>query len=179
MMYIKNYKLLTILFILLLSFILRCAVLGRLSLWSDEIVTVTLARQEGPAAILQSLHKMDATRAPLHPFPLHGWIVLFGHSDLAARSLSVLFSLGSVVLIYRLGGQLYGRSVGLWAAWLMAISPLDVQDARDPDVFSAGLCHLFLLGIAPLLPALGGARQAGGFRPGGSPPSFTHTRWAG
>ena len=56
---------------------------------------------------------------------LRGWRVLFGDGEAAVRMLSVVCSLASVVLVYFVGERLAGRA-GLWAAGLMAVSPLQV-----------------------------------------------------
>ena len=61
--------------------------LGRSSLWYDEVVTMRLARTESPAALFQLLGQIDATRAPLHPLILQGWVAVLGSSDYAASRL--------------------------------------------------------------------------------------------
>jgi len=54
-----------------------------------------------------------------------------GVSDLAARILSVLFGLGTIVLVHLLGARLYGRRVGLVAAALLAVMPYHVVVTRQ------------------------------------------------
>ena len=49
-----------------------------------------LARTESPAALFRLLRQIDATRAPLHPLLLQGWVTLFGPSDASGRAFSVL-----------------------------------------------------------------------------------------
>jgi hypothetical protein len=55
---------------------------------------------------------------------------------LAARRLVAAFGVISVILVFALGARLGGRTVGLVAALLLAVSPLDVQTAHEvrPDV---------------------------------------------
>jgi hypothetical protein len=55
---------------------------------------------------------------------------------LACRVLVALFSVASVAVTFRLGSTLSGRRVGLLAALLLAVSPLEVQNAHwiRPDV---------------------------------------------
>ena|SRR5579864_2272534 len=120
-----------LLFIVLIAGSLRLAWLGRPSLWYDEVVTLTLALQRGPRELLRLLPQLDATRAPLHPLLLQGWLSLFGSSDWTARSFSVLCGVLSVLAVYRIGCASFDRSTGLWAAWLCAISPLLIMYSQE------------------------------------------------
>lgn len=110
--------------------------LGRLSLWYDEVVTMRLARAEGPAALLRLLGEIDATRAPLHPLLLQGWLTLFGPSDLAGRSFSAVCGVATILLVYRIGRDVFGTSTGMWASWLAAISPLLIYYAREARMYA-------------------------------------------
>ena len=56
---------------------LRGYQLGRLSFWYDEVVTMRLARRRRAAGLIRTLVRIDATRAPLHPLLLQGWIAGF------------------------------------------------------------------------------------------------------
>ncbi len=136
--------------ILALASFLRFAWLGHVSFWHDEIGAIELAREPGPRALIRSLIELDATRAPLHPLMLQGWIAIVGHSDFAARALSALFGIASVAMIYRLGRQLHSEAVGVVAAWLLALSPLAVHHSREVRMYSllvflTCLCWDFLL----------------------------------
>jgi mannosyltransferase len=115
---------------------LRATDLGRLSLWYDEVVTMRLARQPGPTALLDRLVATDATRAPLHPLLLQGWLSLFGPSDLAGRAFSLVCGLVTVGVIGRLGMVLYDRPTGLAAAWLAAICPPLVAYSREARMYA-------------------------------------------
>jgi len=55
---------------------------------------------------------------------LHFWIDLFGQSEFAVRTLSVLVGLLSLIMTYLLGGRLFNRQAGFWAAFFMTISTL-------------------------------------------------------
>ena len=82
---------------------LRGYQLGRLSFWYDEVVTMRLARAGSPSALIDRLFRIDATRAPLHPMLLEGWIGVFGASEAAARALSVLCGVATVLLVFDIG----------------------------------------------------------------------------
>jgi mannosyltransferase len=122
--------------ILVIATLLRFVWLGRPSLWHDEIGAIELAREPGLQALFRSLVELDATRAPLHPVVLQGWISIVGHSDYAARSLSAIFGIASVIVIYRLGRQLHSEQVGILAAWLLALSPIAVHYSREIRMYS-------------------------------------------
>ena len=138
--------------IVLVAALLRFFELGRLSFWYDEVVTMRLARTASPAALIERLLQIDATRAPLHPLFLQAWIRIFGSSEAAARSLSVVCGLATIVLIYEIGRVAFDSMTGLWASWLAAFSPLLIVYSREARmygwlVFVTCLCWRVLLGL--------------------------------
>lgn len=123
--------------ILAVAFGLRTHDLGRLSFWYDEVVTVRLARTASPSALVDLLNQIDATRAPLHPLMLQVWTRAFGPSETAARGLSVVFGLLTVLWVERLARRGFDdSSTGLWAAWLAAISPILIVYAREARMYA-------------------------------------------
>jgi len=115
---------------------LRFLALGGLSFWSDEVVTMMLAKRDGLASLLDAIQHWDATRAVLHPYLLHHWIGIFGATETAARSFSGLCGMATIGLVYLIGRQTSGRSAALWGAWLAAISPLDVFHSREVRMYA-------------------------------------------
>lgn len=122
--------------ILALAAGLRAWNLGQFSFWYDEVVTMRLARVPTPAALFDRLFQIDATRAPLHPLLLQRWIGLFGSSEAAGRSLSVVCGIVTVGLVYWIGRLVLDRATGLWAAWLAAISPPLVYYSREARMYA-------------------------------------------
>jgi 4-amino-4-deoxy-L-arabinose transferase-like glycosyltransferase len=122
--------------ILVVAAALRFAHLGRLSLWYDEVVSMRLARQPDPSALIRLLFQIDATRAPLHPLVLQGWLRLFGPSDYAGRSLSAVCGLLTVALTYRIGRRLFDDATALWGAGLATISPLLVRYSQEVRMYA-------------------------------------------
>jgi 4-amino-4-deoxy-L-arabinose transferase-like glycosyltransferase len=116
--------------------ILRAWNLGELSFWYDEVVTMRLASSPSPAALLRRLFEIDATRAPLHPLLLQGWLALLGSSETAARALSVVCGVLTVGLVAWIGLLVDNPSTGLWAAWLSACSPLLIYYAREARMYA-------------------------------------------
>jgi mannosyltransferase len=126
--------------------------LGRLSFWYDEVVTMRLARAGSPAALIDRLFRIDATRAPLHPLLLEGWIGIFGTSEAAARASSVLCGVLTVVVVFDIGRAAVDVRTGLWASWLTAVCPALIVYAREARMYAwlvlvACLCWRLLLDL--------------------------------
>jgi 4-amino-4-deoxy-L-arabinose transferase-like glycosyltransferase len=129
---------------------LRLYQLGRLSFWYDEVVSMRLARTGSPRELIGLLFEIDATRAPLHPLLLQPWLRLFGTSEFAGRSFSVLCGIATVVLIYQIGRTAFDTTAGLWAAWLATFSPILVVYSREARMYAwlvlvTCLCWLLLV----------------------------------
>jgi 4-amino-4-deoxy-L-arabinose transferase-like glycosyltransferase len=122
--------------VLCVAAVLRFVNLGQLSFWYDEVVPMRLARAGSPAEMIDLLFKIEATRAPLHPLLLEAWVAIFGQSELAGRSLSAVFGVLTVLVIFDLGRKLFDNGTGLWAAWFSAISPLLVFYSREAKMYS-------------------------------------------
>ncbi len=73
-----------------------------------------------------------------------------GMNDLVGRLASVAFGVATVGLVYLVGSRLYGRTVGLYAALIMAVMPYHVIPTRQvlldgPMVFFATLTLLLMV----------------------------------
>lgn len=67
--------------------------------------------------------------------PLQCWLqgrsfAIFGENDLAARLPSILFAIGTLLIVHRLGSLLLGRASAVAAVALLAVSPYFVDNAR-------------------------------------------------
>lgn len=122
--------------VLLVALGLRAWCLGEESFWYDEVVTMRLAETASPRALMDLLFRIDATRAPLHPMLLQGWLRAFGVSEASGRAHSVLFGVGTVALLYPLGRLAFDRKTGLWAMALGAFSPLLVYYSREVRMYA-------------------------------------------
>ena len=105
--------------ILLLGFALRVLRLGDKSVWWDEGYSVTLARQSILA--LTEWTSYDA-HPPLYYWLLHLWRHLSGDSEFGLRLLSAFMGTLTISATFLLGRTIAGRSVGLLAAFFIAIS---------------------------------------------------------
>jgi mannosyltransferase len=105
--------------------------LGRESLWLDEAMSVGSSKAS-LWSIAQTTASQD-TLPPLYYFLLHLWMLLFGQTETAIRSLSACLGIVSVFLMYKVGQELFDRKTGLIASFLMAISAFALaysQEAR-------------------------------------------------
>lgn len=118
---------------LLLAAWLRFYRLAGQSFWSDEGNSVALA-QAGLREIV-SRTALDI-HPPLYYALLHGWMRLFGESEIAVRSLSVVASVLLVAVIYRLGTRLFGAQMGLLAAFIAAVSPFQIYYAQEARMYA-------------------------------------------
>lgn len=117
--------------VILLGTAVRFSQLGRESLWTDEVLSVELARRPWPALI-------PATREDGHP-PLYAaslrvWIQAFGEGEASVRSLSALLGVLTLPAFFALGARLLPVRGALLATLLLACSPYHVyysQEARN------------------------------------------------
>ena len=141
----KRTPLVLLLLVLVVGAILRVYSLGAESFYFDEAYSVWAARHSVTWLLALSTQRIFP---PLYYLLLHFWLV-FGESEFAVRSLSVVLGLVSITAIYVLATQLFDTRVGLLSAWLLAISPLHLwfsQEARMYMlVFTLNLCSACLV----------------------------------
>jgi 4-amino-4-deoxy-L-arabinose transferase-like glycosyltransferase len=125
-----------IIFILIFAFAIRLVGIASRPIWYDEAFSVLLA-EHGPSAILHGTLATDAdsSAAEEHPpeyyFVLWAWTQFFGTSIPAARMLSILISLGSIVCVYLIAKHLFDISTAQVAALIAAILPFQVHYAQE------------------------------------------------
>ena len=122
--------------ILIVAAGLRLWRLNHWSLWYDEVVTMRLAETAGPSALLDLIQQIDATRAPLFPLVLMGWIRVWGVSDIAARGLSALLGVLTVAAVAGMGRSAFDERTGRWAAWFAAVCPTLISYAQEVRMYA-------------------------------------------
>ncbi|NEQ76174.1 MAG: hypothetical protein F6K23_25925 [Okeania sp. SIO2C9] len=130
--------------ILLLATGLYLYDLGEESLWRDELISIHRAKNLKYFFFL--------VPRPLYPTLLNGWM-MFGDSDIWLRGLCVIFTLGSVFLIYQLGCRLVSKPVGLISALILTLSPLFINHAQEVRMYGPST-FFGLLGTLALASAL-------------------------
>lgn len=104
---------------LLFASVLRLVFLGSKSFFEDEVFSVFLARQHLPT-FFRILLDGEANMG-LYYFILHFWIYL-GRSEFIVRSLSVLFAVATLPVLFVIGKHLFDQEIGALAAFLLAIN---------------------------------------------------------
>ncbi len=115
--------------LLILSATIRIINLDINSFWQDEIYQMLIARQGLLRVIFPTT--TDAGGAPLDYIVSHYAYKFLGTSEGMLRLPYVLWGVLGVYVLYHLGSYLFGRSVGVLAACLLAILPLHVQYSRE------------------------------------------------
>jgi mannosyltransferase len=127
----KNKKLL--IGILILALGIRFIGLNQ-SLWMDEAISATVAKGFTLKGIITSFIYSD-THPPLYYLILRIWSLLFGFSEISLRFPSLIFALLTVYLVYKVG-SLWNGKTGLYAALLMALSPLHIYYSQEARMYS-------------------------------------------
>ena len=134
--------------ILLLAVALYLFRLTGNGLWIDEFSSIQDAQTISERLITERFNSIR----PVYYVLLKFWMLL-GTSEQWLRGLSVVFGVGSVWLLYRLGRRVAGVTVGLVAAVLLACSPLVINHVQEVRMYALGNC-LTLLSSLFLLEAL-------------------------
>ncbi|MGI9033791.1 MAG: hypothetical protein ACR2HY_08985 [Acidimicrobiales bacterium] len=134
------------------SFGLRVADLGSW-LWIDEGTTIGVASHR--LSDIPRLLARDGS-PPLYYILLHGWMALFGTSEQATHSLSLVLSLAAIPVALWAGWSLFGRRVGWILAILVAFSPYLSYFATETRMYAlvtllalvvtASFLHAFVFG---------------------------------
>jgi uncharacterized membrane protein len=129
--------------------VLRFHSLAAKSFWFDEGVSVAIARLDW-YNFARILWRREANMS-LYYFLLHYWLH-FGGSEFFIRSLSVLFAIACVPVIFLLGRRLLDSRIGLIAAALLAVNAYHVQYSQEARGYSlmvllCSLSSLYFLNV--------------------------------
>ncbi len=117
--------------------IVRAIHLADRPFWLDEAFSALYARLD--LATLVEL-RQRGTNPPLYHILLGYWSRLFGDSETALRSLSVVAGSAAVLAVYGLGRSIAGRGVGLAAAVLLAVNSIAIGYSQEARYYAfAGL----------------------------------------
>lgn len=103
------------------------------SLWGDEAWAVALAVK--PVLKIIQIVAKD-TSPPLYYLLLHFWLKIFGNSEVAIRSLSFIFFLSTVLMVYLIGQHLWDKKTGFIAALLVFTNPFLFNYAFEGRMYS-------------------------------------------
>jgi hypothetical protein len=92
----------------------------------------------------------EESQLPVYFFLLNLWLHLFGTSESALRSLSVVAGLAAIPGIYALGQRIVSRNVGVYAAMMLAVAPFQIAFAQ----FARPYTLMLLLAVVTTLLAI-------------------------
>ncbi len=127
----RNYSLTVLGLLLLLAAGLRIYHLDYKSLSIDETIGAYYAKEPVPRIFIMTINDVHP---PLFYLVHHAWIRVFGETESALRSISILFALASVLVLYKTTQRLFSSSTALFSVLLLAISPWHIwvsQNARS------------------------------------------------
>ena len=121
--------------IVLLSVALRFIAINQ-SLWLDEAIGALVVKNQSYFEILTRFPRVD-NHPPLYYLTLKAWTNIFGYSEIALRSLSVLFGAGTVFLTYKIGFLLKKNSnFAFFAALILATSQFHIYYSQEARMYS-------------------------------------------
>ncbi len=132
--------------IIMLALFLRIYDLGKESIWLDEGFALQAIDRNAIEVV-----KWTADFDPIPPFyyiTLHFWSSIFGISESAIRFLSVLLSIGTLVILLLITNKLFNRKITLITGLLFAAEMLQVQYAQEARSFAL---FMFLAWLSTLL----------------------------
>jgi len=130
-----------IIIILIFSFLLRLIGINQ-SLWLDEAISVNMAKL--PISSIVTQFSIRDFHPPTYYWFLNTWIRLFGDEVWVMRLSSILFSLVTVWLIYKIGKEIKDKKTGLWAAILVGVNPLLIYFSQELRMYS--MVTMWLIG---------------------------------
>lgn len=121
----------------ILVFVVICvSKIGIWSVWFDESFSVFIAKQN--FADIWHYTALDVN-APLYYFLLRLWGLIFGFSDVALRSLSVVAGVGVIIVGFFLARKLFGNKAGYLSIPLLTLSPMLLRYSTEMR------CYTFLV----------------------------------
>jgi mannosyltransferase len=120
--------------VIVLAAALRFPTLNLQSYWDDEGYTVGLLRMTLDG-MLTAIPKSESTPPPYYVIAWF-WTHAFGNSEWGLRSLSAIFGVALVPVVYGIARDLSSRRAGLIAALLVAVNPLLIWYSQEARVYA-------------------------------------------
>ena len=120
--------------ILLLGLSLRLISLDQ-SLWLDEAINVIATQNFSLLGMIT-----DYAKADFHPpgyfIMLWIWTKIFGIGEIFVRIPSVVFGVLTIYVVYLLGQRIHSKTLGIFSAFLLTISPLHIYYSQEARMYS-------------------------------------------
>ncbi|MFZ2062695.1 MAG: glycosyltransferase family 39 protein [Candidatus Binatus sp.] len=139
--------------------------LGTDALGASEAYSAWAAGKQGVGAIVRTPVLHDPGKQVFYYVILHYYTRIFGMSEASLRSLSVIFSLATLVLVFAIGCEMFDDNTALAAAAMWAFNPLAVVFAHTARMYSMliaiALAQLWTLWRVRKRPSASGAVACG------------------
>ena len=112
------------------------------SLWLDEAISVNMAKL--PINSIVTQFSIRDFHPPVYYWFLNIWIKIFGDQVWVMRLSSILFSLITIWLVYKIGKEIKDKKTGLWAAILVGVNPLLIYFSQELRMYS--MVTMWLMG---------------------------------
>lgn len=120
--------------IVIVAFVLRITNLNQ-GLWLDEAISALASRDYTYLGIIKDFLPGD-THPPLYYLSLKFWTGLFGFSEISMRTLSVIFGVATVYLVFLIGKKIKNEKLGMVASLLLATSPLHLYYSQEVRMYA-------------------------------------------
>lgn len=112
------------------------------SMWLDEAISANVAQMRWGEII--SNFSVTDFHPPVYYLLLNLWTKIFGNGVIAMRSSSILFSLITIWLVYRIGILVKDKKLGLWAALFTGANPLLIYYSQELRMYSLTVMILMI-----------------------------------
>ena len=150
----ERHPLVLITFIMLAGLALRLVQIDREALWADETLTLLIANWPARSLLFDPVEASPAVY-----YLLTKWLIPADAGVAAVRLIAVTAGTASIAVVYGLGRMAFSPRAGLWAAALMALSPVMVDYSQEGRPYAV-LVLLVLLSALGLVWWIGEARRA-------------------
>lgn len=132
---ITNQYFILILLTLLALFIRLLNIDKPYGFWYDEMLTYIFSSKSFPFGIINALLREDF-HMPLYYMFVHGWMKLFGTSDVILRCSSVFWGVLSIPSMFYLGKEYKSEKLGYFLAVIACLSPLMILYSQELRFYS-------------------------------------------
>src|SRR3989344_916849 len=129
----KKKDRLALISVFIFAFLIRLIALNQ-SLWLDEATTAKVVKTLSFTGIVTQFSPGDF-HPPLYYLLMKFWTSIFGYSEIALRFPSVIFTLLTGLVVYRIGTLLKNQLVGWWAAVFFLFNPLIVYYSQEARMY--------------------------------------------
>lgn len=149
----ERHPLVPLAFIMLAGLALRLVQLDREALWADETLTLLIANWPALSLLFDPVEASPAVY-----YLLTKWLIPPDAGVAAVRLIAVTAGTVSIAVLYGLGRMAFSCKAGLWAAALMALSPVMVDYSQEGRPYAV-LVLMVLLSALGLVWWIGEARR--------------------